>query len=163
MKTVQSIFTLLLLLTGFSSHAETDNFNVSLTGTLDNTAPDYCTVTPLSTVDLGTLNMHDIAANANSYNQMGFDFYETGVSVDIIVNCTNGTKYKLGYDTHSFDALSYFILHNGTGFLNSNMSSTGNGINQIHTYNIVFTSLTSDITDLTGALSATIPLTLTVL
>jgi len=43
-----------------SAIAETDNFNVSLTGTFDNTNPDACTVTPISAINLGTISMYDL-------------------------------------------------------------------------------------------------------
>jgi len=46
--------------------AETDNFNISLTGTFDNTVPDDCTVIPIGTINLGTLNMHDLKDNATN-------------------------------------------------------------------------------------------------
>jgi len=165
-------FLALLLVTGFSAHAETDNFNVSLTGTFDNTVPDNCTVTPIATVDLGTLNMHDIKDNANSFVEglNSLTAFETGATVDIIVNCTVGTSYEFNLDVHFNTAgLSVLFLHDGTDFLSPHasgvkLSSTGTGVNQTFTYNVLVSDNDSnDITTLTGALSATIPATLTVL
>jgi len=168
MKITQGIVALLLI-TGFSAHAETDNFNVSLTGTFDNTIPDDCTVSPINTIDLGTLNMHDIYENNNMFLDGAWKWYEVGVTVDINVNCTNGTNYEFTSDSFASSGNAMFVIHDGTDFIHPTsgvtISGTGTGINQRYTYNIIMgnTNSYNSITELTGAFSVSIPLTLTVL
>jgi len=170
MKITQGIFALLLM-TGFSVNAETDNFNISLTGTFDNTVPDNCTVSPIGTVDLGTLNMHDIKANATQQFYMGYDMfntYDTGATVDITINCTNGTSYNFALDNAiNSDGDADFFLFNGTEFLwdtHVQPNTIGDGLNQTFTFKIfIRESSSNDLTLLSGALTATLPITLTVM
>jgi len=164
----------ILLTVGFSVHAETDNFNVSLTGTFDNTVPDVCTVTPIGAINLGTLSMYDVLANmeSNGTHVIGEDAYDTGSTVDVVVNCTVGTNYEFGIDSDVntdgntgarfwlFDAVGGNFLNNGNLVV---ITGTGTGVDQTHTLKVNISNGVNPITDLSGNLSIVIPATLTVL
>jgi len=163
-------FALLITLLSCSVFAETDNFNVSLTGTFDNTIPDDCSITPIGTINFGTLNMHDILANADTELYMGDTTYDSGVTVNIIINCSNSTNYELTLDSTShydFATDVAFYLHDGASFLGTipdgnELSGTGTGTNQTYSYKIFFQGvLDPDITNINTAFSVIIPATLT--
>jgi len=164
-----------LLFVGFSANAETDNFNISLTGTFDNTVPDACSVAPIPTVNLGTINTDDLQLNPFilTPQMLHTQAHDTGVTVDIIVNCTTGTNYEFTLDQMTnVDAITgaLFYLVSGGNFIGdteggSKITGTGNGVDQTYTVKVYIGSdlMVTPLAILTGSPSATLPATLTVL
>jgi len=151
--------------------SETDNFNIPITGTLDNTAPDSCSITPPRAVSLRTLNVHDLLNNESvEIDSIGQTAYNTNVRVDIEVICTVGTSYSIYLDSpHFLDdstgagvELEYlpgrFLTDIAGGEI---ISGTGTGAATTHrTYVFISKGMNTNLTDISGATSITLALTL---
>jgi len=169
MKITQGIFAISLL-TGISVQAETDNFNVSLTGTFDNTVPDDCTVTPMPPVDVGTLMLHDIHTNVPTEISPDslYDVHDIGIEITVTINCTIGTNYSFEQDFSpgiftTVVGSSVWMLKNSDGIAGAGYTSIGTGSDQAFTFDVFLGETSYDIRNLTGTISTTLPMTLTVL
>jgi len=98
--------------------------------------------------------------------------YDTGSTVDIIVNCTVGTNYEFQTDSNdNYDGVASFRLVSGAMYLgdgiggeSQKITGVGTELDTTYTYNVYVAEKDGgDITTLTGAFSITIPATLTVL
>jgi len=174
MTTLKGLVLFLAIISG-SVYAETDNFNIALTGTFDNTIPDDCTVTPLGTINTGTLAVHDILADNDTRFDpvMGFvTMYNSSVTVTVEVTCTVGVNYELTTQESAMidgtaQVASFLYSSEAGGFLGDTalrtLSGTGTGSTTEHELELYIAHISSTIDNLSGSFTLNAPLTLTVL
>ena len=153
-----------------ASFAETENFNMALTGDV---IKDYCTIdAPLTSFDFGTIDTSDPSA----YNPRFDDgFIEANVHTisseqNFSITCSTGVLYQvypdipetghaiglstvMGFSIHDGDSL------NGVGMSNRNnkLLMGGDGTSQTVFVKMWFASKTDDLNDLEDSINTVVP------
>jgi len=143
MKILHGILTFLLL-SSFSVHAETDNFNMSLTGTFDNALPDNCSVSAPTTINMGTVSSSELMVPEKILLMSGGGkiLLDTGIDFNIEVKCTVGTSFNLYPDFLWLEGQDVSVaMYDKTGSdilskLESNLTGIGTGTSQEFTITV---------------------------